>query len=438
MKQKWIWLILALAALLLSGCNTTVYDLYQLPKRSQQFTNLQSVIEQAMVGLQYSAPVSGENQQTVQMADLDGDGNTEYLVFAKDSDTKPLRIFVFAQEDGQYRLLDTVECSGTAFEQVEYLRMNDRPGYEVVVGRQVSDQVLRSVSVYTLRSGELTEVLGESYARLITCDLNSDACAELLLLKPGQTNSDNGIAQLFSIQDNTLLRSPEINMSASADKIKRLILGRLQSGEPAAFVASDVDGSAIVTDVYAQIDGQFTNVAFSNDSGTGVQTLRNYYVYADDIDNDGILELPSLIPTKLPEGAPVAADGHIIRWYSMHADGSEHNKLFTYHNFAGGWYLQLNHEQADRITVIQIGSSFTFCLWNGDETQVQPLFSLYVLTGQKREELAAEDNRFVVHRGESTVYAAKLEGLSSAYEITKDSLKSAFHLILQDWKTGET
>ena len=41
-----------------------------------------------------------------------------------------------------------------------------------------------------------------------------------------------------------------------------------------------------------------TNVTFSNDSGTSIQTMRNFYVYADDIDNDGVVELPSLLTMK--------------------------------------------------------------------------------------------------------------------------------------------
>ena len=68
-----------LAALLLSGCGMrTVHELYQLPKRSEENNNLQSVIDSVMNGLEYCAPLSGEHPQTVQMADLDGDGVQEY------------------------------------------------------------------------------------------------------------------------------------------------------------------------------------------------------------------------------------------------------------------------------------------------------------------------------------------------------------------------
>ena len=55
-----------LLALLLSGCAlVTVDQMYAPPRRSQEDQALQSAIDQAMTGLEYSAPAAGEHQQTV-------------------------------------------------------------------------------------------------------------------------------------------------------------------------------------------------------------------------------------------------------------------------------------------------------------------------------------------------------------------------------------
>ena len=70
----------------------------------------------------------------------------------------------------------------------------------------------------------------------------------------------------------------------------------LEDRRPAVFVASSVDESSIVTDIFSVVNDTFTNVTMTMESGTGVATLRNYYVYADDIDNDGVVELPELRP----------------------------------------------------------------------------------------------------------------------------------------------
>lgn len=432
-------LTLSVAVLLLAGCNmTTVDELYCLPKRSEEHTNLQTLIDQSMVGMEYGAPLSGENQQTVQTADLNGDGVEEYILFAKSTSDKPLQILIFAEEDENYVLLDTIESTGTSFDQVEYAQMNNAPGMELIVGRQVSDQVARSVGVYTMVNGQMEQLMTASYTKFICCDLDVDRRSELFILKSGNTDSDNGVAELYDVKSGNLERSHEVNMSEPADSIKRIMTGKLNDGIPAVFVASDVDGSAIITDVYAIVGGQLTNVSFSNESGTSVQTLRNYYVYADDIDEDGVLELPSLISMKRPEDVYADTSQYLIRWYAMTSSGEEVDKMFTYHNYVGGWYLQLNSELASRFTVVQRGTSYEFSLWNENFTESEKLMTVYVLTGQKREEQAVADNRFVLYRGDSTIYSADLEVASASYGMTRESLAASFHLILQDWKSGVT
>ena len=53
------------------------------------------------------------------------------------------------------------------------------------------------------------------------------------------------------------------------------------------------------------------------------------------------------------------------------------------------------------------------------------------------EEQAVADNRFVLFRTDSTVYAGHLEVASAAYNLTQESLIHAFHLITQDLINGE-
>lgn len=128
-KRIWLLLLIVLASILLTGCALqTVDEMYALPKRSKEYDSLQSAIDSAMYGLSYSAPVSGENQQTVQMADLDGDGVEEYIVFAQGNSANPLQVLIFRQEeDGTCRLMEVIQSNGSAFEQVEYVQMDNAP-----------------------------------------------------------------------------------------------------------------------------------------------------------------------------------------------------------------------------------------------------------------------------------------------------------------------
>ena len=81
MSRGKIIAIMLLFTVLLAGCSVrTAEDMYAPPKRSEDYNNLQSAIDKAMEGMEYCAPLAGDHQQTVQMADLNGDG----VVDAKD------------------------------------------------------------------------------------------------------------------------------------------------------------------------------------------------------------------------------------------------------------------------------------------------------------------------------------------------------------------
>ena len=437
-KLKLIGLLL-LAALTFSGCMRTVDEMYSIPKRSEDFKELQSAIDTLMQNLTYSAPLSGENQQAVQMADLNGDGIQEYLLFAKCDSDRPLRILVFSEESGAYTHIQTIESNGTAFDLVEYVQMDDTPGVELVVGSQVADQVLRSVSVYTF-SGDLVPQLqlSTNYTKFLTVDLDDDALTELLVLQPGQSDTDKGVATLYGMEGSLMERSNEMNLSQPATNLKRILVGKLHNGQSAVYVASTVDETAIITDVYACIDGALANVSFLNDSGTSVHTMRNYYVYADDIDADGVVELPHLI-TMVPLEASLNTDRHdLIRWYALTQTGGEADKCYTYHNFVGGWYLELDSTWASRLTVRSQGNYYELFLWDEGFTQAEKVLTIYVLSGQSRGEQSEMDDRFILHSTDTVIYAAKLESGAKAYGITRDGVIENFHLIQQDWKTGET
>lgn len=438
MKKKIQCACLLLAVLLFTGCMPTVDEMYYPPKRSDDYNDLQSVIDSAMSGLEYCAPLSGENQQAVQNADLDGDGAQEYLLFAKGNDEHPLRILVFREHGETFEHVQTIENTGAAFEQVEYARMDREGGMEIVVGSQVADQVARSVTVYQFdRNMNVTTLVTTNCTKFVTVDLDTDGRAELFVLRPGQTDTDNGIAELYGIENGILERSNEVSMSETADKLKRILTGKLHGGESAVYVASAVEDRMLITDVYTCQDGKLANVSFSSESGTSVRTMRNYYVYADDIDNDGVVELPALITMRTLESNSTAERHDLIRWYAMKSDGSEVDKMFTYHNFVSGWYLELDSQWASHLTVIQQADTYAFYLWDSSFTQTQLILTINAQRGKDRE-LQMTENAFILHSTESVTYWATLAQEAYDYGITQKIIIDRFHLIRRDWKTGET
>lgn len=438
MKKVVIGALLLSLCMTLCGCAMTVEEMYCLPRRPESYDNLQVAMDPVMRGLEYAAPSTGRNQQTVQTADLDGDGTEEVILFARAGDEHPLKIFLFRLEDGEYELMSTIESSGTGFDQVEYAQMDGLPGLEMVVGRQVSDQVLGNVSVYRFTGGQPEQMMNANYRKYLISDLDGDELGDLVVLTGGAQETDRSIAERYTLAGGTAERSGEAKLSRPVDQLKRIMVGKLHGGQNAVFVASTVDASTIVTDVFALVDGMMTNVSLSNEAGTSVKTLRNYYVYAEDIDQDGQMELPSLITMRSGMARSDNGGEHLIRWYAMTPEGGEVDKVFTYHNYLQGWYLELSAEAAERICVTPEGSgSFLFSLWDRAGENLTGLWKVDVLTGEDRSAVAAEDGRFVLMKTETVVYACRLEMGARELDVTQEMLTEAFHLIQSAWYTGE-
>ncbi len=439
MKNRKKVLVLGLvAALMLTGCSMrTVGQMYQLPKRSEDHSNLQSVMDKAMTGLKFSAPISGDNQQSVQMADIDGDGEQEYLVFCKGTAELPLRILVFDRKNGAFTHMDTIENNGADFDQVEYIQMDDKPGVELVVGHKISDMLTRSLSVYTFADEESERLMTTNYRKFLPVDMDADSRSELFVLHTGQLETDPGVAELYSLKDGIVERSNEVGLSNSVDNLKRVLVGKLYDGKRAVFVASSVGDTSLVTDIFTVADEHLVNAVKTDPQGMDTQTLRNYYIYADDIDNDGVTELPRIITTTPLSNVTVSEPSKLVLWYAMGSSGNTLDKLYTYYNAGGGWFLKIDNKLAPRITVQVESNTFAFYLWNANFTKAEKLFTIYTLTGQNREEQSLSNHKFILLKTDTTIYSATLEGSADKYAITQESLIGSFSLIHRDWNSGE-
>lgn len=429
MKSKWLMLLGVLACLLLSGCAMkTVDEMYCLPKRSEAYQELQKVLDTELQNMEYCAPLSGMNQQPVQAADVDGDGVSEFLVFAKAAGERPLRILVIEREDQTFTLTDTLQFSGTAFDQVEYISMDDKSGVELVVGIQLSDQLLRSVAAYTFADGKGEKLLDANYTNFLTVDLDRDNQGELFVLYPGQTEESPGFVALYEVEKGVVERSLEVKLSAPVSRLQRVITGELAGGEAAVFVASALEDTVLVTDVYALRSGALTNISLSNESGSSVSTIRNHFVYAQDIDEDGQLELPALIPMKAMSERNTQSED-LIRWYSLSITGEEVDKLYTYHNFVNGWYLVLDSTWAQQVTVTQDSTGYSFYLWDLAKENAIRVLEVQMLYDQDEISQAMENGAILLYQGESSAYVGVLTSDAAQFGLTQEWLRGSFYLI---------
>lgn len=428
--------LLAALVCLFSGCIVqTVDELYALPRHSDAYNELQNAIDGVMEdGMQYAAPISGSNCQSVQLADLDGDGEDEAVVFVRRPGDAPLCAYVFDLAEDTYFCVGSIEGSGAAFDRVEYAALDDEPGVEILLGRQLSDQVVRSMSVYSLSGGALTERMSANYSEYVLADLDADGRQELVLLRL-DSESSGGTAELYLWQDDVLALRQQSVLSQEVQSIRRVLTGEVWRGLPAVFVESDCAQTEAVTDVFALEDGVLCNLAAQSDAA-----CHSSLVYTEDVDGDGLIELPQLVTP--PAAGNDAEAVSIIRWNQLLPGGALRSRHTTCHCFADGWFVLLPDAWEDALTVsrgeaVSGEMGYVFSRWDEQTQTAEPAFTLYAFSGSTRAKLASEDGRFTVAEKGGVTYAASLGTGRWAAELTQERLREMFHFIQFDWKSGE-
>ena len=429
MRKLRIWLLLLAASLLLSGCALkTVEELYCLPKRSESDNDLQAVINEAMGKLEYCAPQSGDNQLVVQSADLDGDGTVEYLLFAKDNSEKPLKILIFCQLASGIVLMDTIEGYGFGFDFVSYEQVDDRPGVEIVVGRLVSEEVVRSVSVYRFSSGFSRHMLSAPYSRMSVADLNNDGICELYLLNRSATETECGSVITYAYNEEALKRVSEVPISTRAAAYKQMQVSLLDDGSSALYVTTEQDNN-LVTDIFVHRNGALTELA----SGLISQSLRHDLVFPNDVDGDDILEMARLIPMY----SQTDEKEWLLQWYSVNSNGDEAVKQHTYHNYVNNWYFEVDAAVCPYLTVERNVDACMFSVYDPQTDSARPMITITALRDADREDLAQKNGRIVLYSGDTVIYVADLLEAAESYGITEENVMRRFGLIRADLKTQE-
>lgn len=428
-------------ALLLSGCFVKPVDeLYCLPKQTNNYYNLQEVVQQVIdSGLSYCGPTSGSNQQAVQLTDLDGDGEDEAVLFAIADDSAPLKLYIFDKQNDVFQNIAVIEGEGSSFESVQYLQIDGKAGLEIVIGRQLSDKISRSLSVYSLADGTLSELLTTNYTEYAAIDMDSDRQTDILILR-ADSEERNGVAELYRYSKGFLQRDNEAMLSVSVDNVRRIITGNMCKNVPAVFVASTYDETNIVTDVFTLREGKLVNLNVADPETNSTATVRNYYVYSTDIDYDGLIELPSTQRLSALREDEASQNQWVINWFNMKLDGSRVNKAITYHCYENGWYLLLSRDWVKNLCVSRTQPEgaldcYGFYLRSTGETAL--LLEIYCVSTSARSDFEANNSAlFLTEKGSTVFYAVLGEGADAA-GITEGAIRDMFRLIQQEWNTGE-
>jgi len=451
-KIRRLGLILGLL-LLLSGClSQSGEDFYALPQLPQDYLTLQNTIDQVMDELkaEYAAPTAGTNTQNIQLQDLDSDGKRESAVafFRVPSAEKPLKIYVFRQNQvsEEYETAWVIEGEGTGIYSVAFENLGGGAEKEVVVSWQISAKV-QSVTAYALqRGGNAVEMMRSGYTKCSVTDIDRDNEKELILVQL-DTVENNSSAELYDYDSGLMMLKSKVLLSMNITNIQTVKVGSLTNMAPALFVSSDFLGNGgQITDILTMKNGALYNLSVDEASGMSLSTIRYYKDFKDaggvDINNDGVLEFP--LPEPLPIVGESGSQMYLLHWLQYDPEGNMSRVFTTFHNYTDGWYLILPDEWQGKVTVARRDStgsiagseravSFYHYISEQEEIATEEFLTIYRLTGSNRANRAKLDGRFVLFESSDVIYAAKFRETEWDCGLNGDELLVRFNRVRVDW-----
>jgi len=448
-KKSWVLALASAFFFLLGGCGiANSDDLYSLPKLSGDNYHLQAMIDAVRAqGGEFSAPLIGTNVQSIQMHDLDGDGVQEAVAFFRFSaDEKPLKVYIFKKlENEEYQEIALIEGEGNNFNSVRYENITGSPEKEIVLTWQLataSTSRLNNLTVYAIGAEGATELMRTNYTNYQVLDVDRDGLSELIVLHFDSTR-ENSRAELYRADKESLPLAASAPFSHGTSELIQARIGYLQEYQPAVFVYSALEGGGYVTDVFAWREEQLHNITRDEETGISLSTIVAVdLLRMTDIDGDGIFELPFPfeLPKKLvPEGEPEKPTYWAINWRQIGRDGSQYAALTTFHNQADEWYLELPANWSGMVTLERDESTINartvvFSFYTGEDSDPIPFLRIYRFSGSNRQSRAAINNRFKLLETQTAVFAAEFFTSQWQNGLNQESLKAAFHLILEEWQ----
>lgn len=442
---KWVLtcLVLLIGTLGLSGCEYgSVEEMYALPKSSEAYMNLQAKINQEKGSAEYIAPLSGENRQTIQLVDVDGDGDQEAVAFFRDTaDEDPLRIVIFKQDDrGEYQAYAHIKGMGSEIDSIDYVDLGGSGSIDILVSWQVSAAV-HSLVGYTISDGQPVEIMRSEYSRYLTADFDQDGLEEVILAQVGSNRSPSLRVEYYDGRDGIMELMSTVPLSEGATDISSWQVGLLEGNVPALFTTSFCGKDVLVTDVLCLKDGQeLKNISLDPNTRRG-QSVFHYYagVQPEDINGDGLIEVPVAVPVSA-YGDSATDQFWWLQWMHYKPDGKRELVMTTYHS-GDGWYLEIPKEWEGPFSMQRQESSAAgvrtvIFAKGGAEEEPQPFLEISGLVGSDRARQAEQGKRFILYSDATTIYTAEFLPCDWDCGLQQEEFQKQFHAGLNGWKTS--
>ena len=440
MKKKILLLFLTVFLVFaLSGCDAISFNVIELmnpPKATGEKAEIQKLIDkEAGSGYTLKYPQNGNFRSAITTTDFDGDSTYEAIAFYLPAgEAQTVHLLIMDRIDGVWTVIGNYTSKSTAVDRLLFTDLDGDGKSEIIVGWNTYNNLVKDLSLYYVDTDSSTEILCETqYSDLLCSDFTGNGKEELLLLSL-YTADKPASASLVTLNDtkNGLYTISETLTSGDVVSFAKLQTGRVFYGQQGAVIDGVTSSGTYTTQLiyYSQYFASLQVVSFAGDSPTS-QAERSYAVLSEDIDGDGIIEIPNTFKLNIDDIQTEAVPAALICWCEYSATEIMDINLKQITSLVYGLRFTVPQKWGDNFTayVNYSTNEITFYQWTQDNKPGDVILILRMFAPDVFADGVSAKGYTELTRNDSYVYTFITPGLNSDMLLTNEEVTDYFTLI---------
>ncbi len=427
--------LIAVVVLILSlcGCDLFTADTAELlspPSLSGDLKYISEAIStSAGNGYTLKFATRGSYRSAVVLKDINNNGAEEAFAFYSmtDGDIVTMHINVIHKNNGKWISAGEQHIVAAGVDKIEFCDLDSDGVLDILVGWEIYGASEKQLAVYSFTQNTLTQRLLQKYSDFVICDLDENKGDEVLIIDFNAAELKN-TANLITLNKEGAAQLGSCQLDSKVQSIGEPIVSQLSSGKSAVYIDS-VKGVGAITEVLFYEKGQLLNVLYDVELKETSKTLRSASFTTNDINSDGILEIPVQENVPAVANAEVTEKLYLTNWCTFNGEGLT-NQLTTMINVLDGYYYIIPQGLVGNIAVLKDTDNRIREIYSYDKENLvvgESILSLRTFTKKQWQSGQYDDLGFTeITSDQENVFVCKISENAENAGFTLDNVKANF------------
>lgn len=297
-----------------SACDfsiNTIDNLMRPPKLSGESSLLQIAFENSLENsdsIVMKNPISGDSRSSFLFYDIDSDNVQEAFAFYSDPAISEIAYFsIFKMNNNDWIQVANVKGRGEEIYEIDFADLNGDGILEILISwtflsdvekntnnsfSKTSDRVL---TIYNYSDEGVNLLKSEYFTKIFVDDFNNDKSDEILLININHSNlSSRTTARILRFDNDYQVNTDKDLILSSMINIYNIATDNAD-GHTRIFIDGSINENTFITELIdiKQDDFQISLPLYEMNISDSPLTLRDSQIYSFDVDNDGVVEIPT-------------------------------------------------------------------------------------------------------------------------------------------------